>query len=423
MILRHISHKTCHIGPKSVVRFKFLYLATLVFLSTLVAGCAKSPQMTELAFVSVQGKDASLYIVQPDGSGLRQVSNTVPWSVPNQQWSPDGNRLAFLDEYQDLLALYTTGKLSQVPQRLTAGMDVISYEWSPDGKKIAFSAIQGDDEDIYVISLDTLSLVNLTAGNNAADVAPKWSHDGKRIAFLSAPGVKNSKRCQEGCSYRVYIIDENGFNSRRVKPESLLPQEQLSECAPAWSPDDLYLALTRGCYPTEPWNILLFDLQTGKIVSLTTNDFGNSRDRWSVWLSNEQLLVRSFRADVSGEHYRIINRDGTNDRRLLPWDIGDVNLIDWTNDRRWFVWQEFAWGNKGTNEIVIGDLTTKQVTRTEVKGCSPKWSPSGFWIAYTTECIDQQKSDVWVMDRTGRNQRNLTAQLQGINHFPVWAPK
>jgi Tol biopolymer transport system component len=374
-----------------------------------------------LAFVSLQGKNALLYTVKPDGSDLRQVSSTVAWYTPNQQWSPDGSRLAFLAEYQGVTTLYITGKSNASPQRLTIGLDVRSYDWSPSGKEIAFAAIRGDVEDIYIVSLGTLNVINLTAGSSGVNTEPKWSHDGKCIAFLSVPGAKNIKQTG-GSGDRVYIMDANGANKRRVKPESPLPQEHLSECAPAWSPDDHYLAFNHGCLSVDPWNIYLFELQTGNTFQVTTNGFDDSMDRWCVWLSNEQLLVRSFRADVSGEHYRVMNRDGTNDRRLLPWDIENVNLIDWTSDLRWFVWQEFEWGDKGTNEIVIGDLTTKQITRTGVKGCSPKWSPSGFWIAYTTECLDQQKSDVWVMDRSGKNQRNL-AQLQGINHFSVWSPK
>ncbi len=457
--------------PKTVFGWVLRHLASLVLLSILSAGCA-SPQAIEklgtdtvqatvtssptatlqptieksvaatvpttitlsptatyprptepLAFVSLQGKNALLYLVKSDGSDLKQVSSTVAWYVPNQQWSPDGSRLAFLTEYQGKTTLYITGKSNASPQRLTVGMDVRSYEWSPDGKEIAFAAIRGDVKDIYIVFLDTLNLVNLTVGSSGVNTEPKWSHDGKHMAFLAVPEAKNIKQIHGEPDYRLYIMDKNGANKRRVKPESPLSQEQLSECAPAWSPDDHYLAFNHGCLSVDPWNIYLFELQTGKTLQVTINGFDNSRDRWSVWLSNEQLLVRSFRPDVSGEHYRVMNRDGTNDHRLLPWDIENINLIDWTSDHRWFVWQEFEWGNKGTNEILIGDLTTKQVTRTGVKGCSPKWSPSGFWIAYTTECIDKEKSDLWIMDRTGKNQKNLTAQLQGINHFPVWAPK
>ncbi len=392
-----------------------LATATVTPTATPVPTTTDPPPTEQLAFVSLQEENAWLYVVNSNGSGLKQVSDAVPRYVPHQQWSPTGSRLAFLAEYQGQTALYTIEK-SKSPLRLTAGLDVSSYDWSPNGREIVFEAIREDVDDIYVIALDTLKLANLTSGNSGENREPEWSHDGRHIAFLSVPGAKNIKQSDNG--YRIYVMDRNGANKLRVKPESLLPQEQLIECWPAWSPDDRYLAFTHGCTPPDPKNIYMFDLQTGQLSQLTYNDFHFTSSDWlNTWLSNEQLLVHSYRSGIP-DYYRVINRDGTNARRFLPWDIGYVQSVDWTSDRSRFVWQE-----GDANEIVIGDSMTNQVTRTGTKGCSPQWSPSGFWIAYTTECIDKEKSDVWLMDRTGKNQRNLTAQLQGINHFPVWAPK
>jgi Tol biopolymer transport system component len=50
-----------------------------------------APNGEWLAFVT----DNSIYLVRPDGTGLRRVASSRV-SVPGVQWSPDGSRIAYL---------------------------------------------------------------------------------------------------------------------------------------------------------------------------------------------------------------------------------------------------------------------------------------------------------------------------------------
>jgi Tol biopolymer transport system component len=51
-----------------------------------------SPDGEWLAFTT----DASLYLVRPDGTGLRRVVSGGFGTAPAVQWSPDGSRIATL---------------------------------------------------------------------------------------------------------------------------------------------------------------------------------------------------------------------------------------------------------------------------------------------------------------------------------------
>jgi len=388
----------------------------LAFLSILVSGCGfLQTQEEKLIFISMQKEEMHLYVARSDDWILENVSD-IAIRHPRPQWSPDGKRLAFAADYQGITSLYIVENSKQA-ERLTSGMEVSSYAWDPDGNAIAFSAVQAGEEDIYVISVDTPNSVNLTSSDKTADYIPTWSNDGTYIAFLSSPGVSNHRSCQEGCKYQVRLMHRNGSDVRQIKKDSSLGNSHVSECAPAWSPNDRYLAFTRGCYPSEPFsNIYVLDLQTGRIAQLTSDD---TRDQGAVWLSNDELIFRSVSREGSYlERLYTMKRNGTNQRPFLPWDhVGTTNSIDWTKDRHWFVWQD-----KSTNEIMLGYLPTGEVEPTGVKGCAPQLSASSSWIAFTTECIEANTSDIWVMKRNGSPPVNLSNSITGRAQQPLWAP-
>jgi dipeptidyl aminopeptidase/acylaminoacyl peptidase len=63
-----------------------------------------SPNGEWLAFVT----DNSIYLVRPDGTGLRRLASPGNLGTPDAQWSPDGSRIAYLRIGQTCLSV--TGK-------------------------------------------------------------------------------------------------------------------------------------------------------------------------------------------------------------------------------------------------------------------------------------------------------------------------
>jgi TolB protein len=126
-----------------------------------------------------------LFVVRPDGSGLRRV--TPPSTeVYSYAWSPDSRLIAYIDQQLSLWLVRPngTGRRLLLP---TSQLSSLALSWSPDGKKIAVVS-PGRNADprtlngkttLYVVPVDGARPVSLhTAGQDVA-----WSPRGDEIAF------------------------------------------------------------------------------------------------------------------------------------------------------------------------------------------------------------------------------------------------
>jgi Tol biopolymer transport system component len=175
-----------------------------------------SPDGTTVAFGYTpdwqSGPD--LWTVSVDGRGLKRLSTTG--DVLSVDWSPDGTRIAFVDDY----GLGSDGALGDIYvvradgselHRIATGFQGLGREvvWSPDGKRIAFQDAK-----------QRLSIVDADGGN--VDVlaphgeAPAWSPDGKRLAFLRVVYCPNYIACTRS---RILIVDVAGGTPREVGPK------------------------------------------------------------------------------------------------------------------------------------------------------------------------------------------------------------
>jgi TolB protein len=137
-----------------------------------------SPDGTQILFASdVEGAN-QLFVMNLDGSGIRQVTNFDALRG-RSDWSPDGacmityngpawkrELFVFRPDFSDLYQLSPTGGNSQGPA------------FSPDGKWVVFTAYfdhYGDDLgcEIYIIRVDGTDLRRLT-DNAYCDYQPRW---------------------------------------------------------------------------------------------------------------------------------------------------------------------------------------------------------------------------------------------------------
>jgi Tol biopolymer transport system component len=53
---------------------------------------------------------------------------------------------------------------------------------------------------------------------------------------------------------------------------------------------------------------------------------------------------------------------------------------------------------------------------------APSWSPDGQWLAYQSR-LGSVQSEIWIVDRNGRNARRLTNTPSGAwSRAPSWSP-
>lgn len=141
----------------------------------------------------------SALLTGPSGRG--QVYTEIQESGFEPQWSPDGERLAFLHMSENGTRLWAIdasgGKPRQIAEKVTYAGQTMGppynryqtrdYSWSADGKWIAYSSRKDGASNLWRVSVDGSSEQRVT-NNTDTDVqvsCPIWSHDGLRIAFVA----------------------------------------------------------------------------------------------------------------------------------------------------------------------------------------------------------------------------------------------
>ena len=201
-----------------------------------------SPDGTKIAFSGVANagtaeEEWDIYVINVDGTGLRNLTDHPAFDGWRPTWSPDGARIAFWSNRDGNDEVYTMQADGSDVRRLTdAPADDANPAWSPDGTQIAFTSDRGGDYDIWVVGTDGSNPVQIT-DDPADEDWPAWSPDGSRIAFSRdgvihtmnvdgtdivtlAPGLASSwspdgaRLAFDGNG--VSIMDADGSNVRRI---------------------------------------------------------------------------------------------------------------------------------------------------------------------------------------------------------------
>jgi len=321
-----------------------------------------------LAFYSNRSGNDDIYVMNADGSGLTNLTNSPDARDLSPTWSPDGSRIAFRsyrDRVWDIYVMNADGSgVVNVTNNPRVDTDPV---WSPDGRRIAFRSNRDGNLEIYVVNADGSGLLNLS-DNPASDRRHAWSPDGSAVAFVSSRDGRE----------QVYVVGADGSGLRRIthNPYTIDGQEQVVALSdPVWSPDGGSLALVVSDLNSVYSNLGRVDVESGDLQMLTSGTDQHGRPLWSP--EGASLVCYSKRND--------------------NWDI---YLLEGLMD-------------PGMPPVVV------RLTEDPADDWFPVWSPDGSRVAFTSE--RDGNWEIYVVGADGTGLTNLT-NSPGSDLGLSWGP-
>lgn len=264
----------------------------------LPAGAAARPQLPaarvathkhngRIAFQANVGRFPQLFTIEPDGTGVRQVTH-VPRRDPgaeNPVWSPHGTTIAFDAAAGQGVNIFTVSPGAH-PAELPLHVGAFNGDpaYSSDGTRVSFDQDVGPTaprvHGIFIAHADGSHARRLTTGlrtTTAYDTESQWSPGGERIAFTR---VKNGKQAA------VFVVNVDGTGLRRLTPW------RLDAASPDWSPNGRTILFNT-----------YYDYHPGKFSNVyAMRPDGSHRTR----LTHTRPGVQSFRPSWSPAGTRIV---------------------------------------------------------------------------------------------------------------------
>jgi hypothetical protein len=269
-----------------------------------------SPDGTLIAFArSNENLMHDLYVVHPDGGGLRRITTAPLDELNDALWAADSRHVVALSAIGNKNVLRLFDAIGDAkPVELAAGLqpDNVIFR-PPDGRQIAFRATVQERLGLYVMDADGSNLRPLIPAAMPAEMSHflnnlTYTADGAHILYQQAfPATADH---DAGCC-ELWIMDADGKNQHRFDP-----QATSAEGTPdaSWggeaevSPDGRWIAYWHVCNtcPTQHISVVRAD-GTGPVVQTGPGLKGSASWVWSPD-STKILMVPQDAADPSREY-------------------------------------------------------------------------------------------------------------------------
>jgi len=290
-----------------------------------------SPDGSQIAFVRLTTSETTdLFVMNTDGTGLINLTNTPGKFEVEPQWSPDGAHLAWGGYLRESRSFFGDGiwmiELPDgVPQQIAApGRN--NPTWSPDGRSLAMERWGETEEESGPRAIVTMPVeggAETTIVSHVDDVGPEfpvdpeWSPVGGSIAFIATRDV-------DGTSVRdIYTVSDAGGAPSRVS-------EFQWPVVLTWSPDGTAIAYQRNRPsaedPNKPeslyWGIYKIDPVGAAPVNISDAFSAPSNETSPTWIADPDVCglpepIPAF--ELNRKESSEVERDRRDDVPLRRW--------------------------------------------------------------------------------------------------------
>lgn len=299
-----------------------------------------SPDGTQLAYVVTEmnldnnGGNSDIWLVPIEGGDARKLTSS-PGADSHPRWSPNGKTLAFISSRSGKPQVWLLNLQGGEARQLTdLAAGAAGVEWSPTGTHLAFTSsvfpdspdersnaqrLKAQAEDpvkaqvfsellfrhwnswrngqrshLFVIPVSGGAAVDISPGDY--DVPPislgsaqdfTFSPDGGEITF--ARNIDPDLRMGLGTNNDLF---SNSLSGDRLKRITL---NKANDNGPVYSPDGRYLAyraMLRPGFEADRYQLMLRDLESGSIRSLTANEDFSVQD--IIWSPDSSRLYATY---------------------------------------------------------------------------------------------------------------------------------
>jgi len=361
---------------------------------------------------------ANITVLLPAGLPYRQVT-TGNWDHLYPEWSPDGNSIAYVSDSGGLWSVWVMNANGSGARQLTNSSLVAGDpSWSPDSSQIAYWRMDGPDAYIVVVNVTGGSTFTASGdAGNAVMATPKWSPDGSHLLYYRTnPSLQ--LMCVNLASLTTQVLASvNGTDTN-----------------PSWAGNDrvIYSDLEGGFYVTR-W----INLTSGERALLTTGDQNyrggvispdgtmiayysditiallpnNLFDMsgYNVWVSRINLTEYDvWSGQLDGLYSSHLYEVGGEGRQYRPGTVVASEFLRWSADGKmvacvldngFYGLGVYLWTVGTSNVMLAGPPTGVSM--------QPSWSPRASVVAFS--CNATGNFQIWTYDASGAvNSRGPT---------------
>ncbi len=383
------------------------------------AGMLRNPDVSATQIVFSYAND--LWVVPREG-GLASPLASPPGLEAFPRFSPDGQTIAFMANYDGNTELYTLPVGGGIPFRVTYHPATeILCDWTADNRLLFFS-----NQDAPIARMTQLFTVAPTGGLPEKLPVPYGANgaispDGTWLAYtLHTADNRTWTRYRGGMATDIWLFNLRDHTSKKIT------DWEGTDSQPMWQGDKIYYMSDDG--PSHKLNIWVYDTKTAKREQVT--QFADFDIKWPaigpgpsgqgeiVFQHGKDLYLLDLATRQSHAVEVIIPGDRPTLRTQRIDEAGFIQGagISPTGKEAVFLARGDIW------TIPAHKGTPKNLTRTAgAHERNPIWSPDGRWIAYLSDSSGEY--ELYVRQSDGQDEpRQLTHDGPGFRYAREWSP-